>query len=388
VAQDAHVVIGAGPYGLSAAAHLKARGLPTHIFGKTMEFWEQMSPQMYLKSSWSALNISDPARAYSLPRYGQSIGLGKQEPVALKTFLNYGHWFQQQLLPEVDPTYVSRVARDDKAFRLELADGREMRASTVTLATGVAPFAHIPEVIASLPHELASHSQEHHEHSRFRDKHMVVIGSGQSALESAALLHEAGAASVEVIARGPINWIDRRLYYLTGPLKRIFYPPSDVGPPGVNWLVANPLLFRLFSEETRRSLDQRAVRPSGSRWLRPRVEGHVTLTPDTTVTEAREQGGRAHLRLSDDSIREVDHIILGTGYQTNIQKLTYLDQELRNQVQQQQGHPLLNRWFESSVPNLYFVGASANYNFGPLCRFVVGARVAAQQVAKHAAMVA
>ena len=388
MAQDAHVVIGAGPYGLSVAAHLKGRGLPTHIFGKTMEFWEQMSPQMYLKSSWSALNISDPARAYSLPRYGQNIGLGKQEPVALKTFLDYGHWFQQQLLPEVDPTYISRVTRDGKAFRLELADGREIQASTVTLATGVAPFAHIPEVIAGLPAGLASHSQEHREHSQFKDKQMLVIGSGQSALESAALLHEAGAASVEVVARGPINWIDRRLYYFTGPLKRIFYPPSDVGPPGVNWLVANPLLFSRFSEETRRSLDQRAVRPSGSRWLRPRVEGHVTLTPHTTVTEAHEQGGRALLRLSDGSTREVDHIILGTGYQTNVQKLTYLDQELRDQVQQHQGHPLLNRWFESSVPNLHFVGASANYNFGPLCRFVVGARVAAQQVAKHAAMVA
>ncbi|WP_220192769.1 NAD(P)-binding domain-containing protein [Ktedonospora formicarum] len=228
--QDAHVVIGAGPYGLSVAAHLKGRGLPTHTFGKTMEFWEQMSPQMYLKSSWSALNISDPRQAYSLPRYAQAVGMEKQEPVALQTFLAYGHWFQQHVVPDVDETYVTHVSRAGKGFHLALNDGRELEARTVTIATGVAPFANIPEVLTHLPAHLVTHSQEHREHSRFHGKQMVVIGSGQSALESAALLHEAGAASVEVIARGPINWIDRRLYYYTGPIKRIFYPPSDVGP--------------------------------------------------------------------------------------------------------------------------------------------------------------
>jgi cation diffusion facilitator CzcD-associated flavoprotein CzcO len=353
-----------------------------------MEFWEQMSPQMYLKSSWSALNISDPRRAYSLPRYAQAVGMEKQEPVALQTFLAYGHWFQEHVVPEVDATYVTHVTRDGQGFHLELADGRELQARTVTLATGVAPFANIPEVVAHLPAELVTHSQQHREHSAFRDKQMVVVGSGQSALESAALLHEAGAASVEVIARGPINWIDRRLYYYTGPIKRIFYPPSDVGPPGVNWLVAYPLLFRLFPDRARAALDQRAVRPSGSRWLRPRVEGKVALTPHTSIQQASEQGGRVHLRLSDGSTREVDHIVLGTGYRTDIQKLTYLDTELREQIKHYQGNPLLNGWFESSVPNLHFVGASANYNFGPLCRFVVGAQVAAQQVAKHARLVA
>ncbi|GHO43287.1 hypothetical protein KSX_14500 [Ktedonospora formicarum] len=152
--------------------------------------------------------------------------------------------------------------------------------------------------------------------------------------------------------------------------------------------MAYPLLFRLFPDHTRASLDQRAVRPSGSRWLRPRVEGKVTLTAHTSIREAKEQGERVCLRLSDGSEREVDHIVLGTGFKANIHKLTYLDEALRNEVRHYQGNPLLNGWFESSVPNLHFVGASANFNFGPLCRFVVGARVAAQQVAKHAAQVA
>ncbi|MER7578256.1 NAD(P)/FAD-dependent oxidoreductase, partial [Streptomyces sp. NPDC126514] len=32
-------VIGAGPYGLSSAAHLRALGIPVRVFGDRMVFW-------------------------------------------------------------------------------------------------------------------------------------------------------------------------------------------------------------------------------------------------------------------------------------------------------------------------------------------------------------
>ena len=214
----------------------------------------------------------------------------------------------------------------------------------------------------------------------------MVVGSGQSALETAALLHEA-EASVELIARGPVIWINRKLYYRTGPAKRIFYPPSDVGPPGINWLVANPLLFRRFSDKTRVSLDARAVRPAGSTWLRPRVEGRVSLTPNTLITRATEKGQCVHLELSDGTTRDVDHIVLGTGYKADIHTMKFVDPALLQKVKKHDGSPLLNEWFESSVPNLHFVGAPAGYVFGPLCRFVVGSKIPARQIAKHAKMV-
>ena len=381
-ASTATVVIGAGPYGLSVAAHLKSRRLPVQIYGKPMEFWQKMPPRMYLKSSWSALDISDPAGAYSLNRYSEVAGIAHQEPVPLRTFLDYSAWFQQQAVPDIDQTYVQRLVRDGKGYQLELEDGRSLRASRVVVAVGVAAFANIPAFARTLPTALASHSQEHSDFAPFQGKRVVVVGSGQSALESAALLHEAGA-SVELLARGPVNWINRSLYH-TGPMKRLFYPPSDVGPPGVNWLVANPLLFRLFPEKARVRLDARAVRPAGSTWLRPRVDGQLTITPHTTVTEAREQGAAVCLKLSDGTTREVDHILLGTGYAANIDALPFIDATLRRQVQLHEGFPILNEWFESSVPQLHFVGAPAWYTFGPLCRFVVGSKVAARQVARRA----
>ena len=378
------VVIGAGPYGLSVAAHLKARGIPTQVFGKPMEFWDKMPPRMYLKSSWSGLSLFEPSGEYSLSRYSESVGVVQQQPVPLRHFLNYGHWFQKQVVPDVDETYVEHLAQNGSGFSLELADGRMVKARKVVLAVGVAAFAHIPEFARDLPPTLASHSQDHSDFSSFKGKNTVVVGNGQSALESAALLHEAGA-SVELLSRGPVRWIGRKLYALPGPLKRIFYPPSDVGPPGVNWLVASPLLYSHFPTQMRVSLDDRAVRPSGAPWLRGRVEGHVALTENTSVVSAKVQGEQVQLTLSDGTKRTVDHIVLGTGYQADVDALTFIDVTLRQRIRTRHGYPLLNEWFESSVPELHFTGGSAWYNFGPLCRFVVGAKVPAQQIAKHAA---
>jgi len=380
---DLTAVIGAGPYGLAVAAHLKANHLPMAIFGKPMEFWRQMPPAMYLKSSWSAVTISEPSGEYSLNRFSQKMGTPRQEPVPLQTFLKYGQWFQEQVVPEVDPTYVSRIAHDGATFHLELADGRALQAKRVVVAAGIASFANIPGFARNLPKTLVSHSQDHSDFSSFKGQRVVVVGSGQSALESAALLHEAGA-DVELIARGPINWINRKLYYYTGPMKRLFYPPSDVGPPGVNWIVSFPLLFKRLPQEAKASLDERSVRPAGAKWLRPRVEGHFRLTSHTTIMKVDEQGEGLHLTLSDGTTREVDHILLGTGYQPNIDALTFIDAALREQVQRHDQQPILNDWFESTVPDLHFVGALAGYSFGPLCRFVVGSKIAARQIARHA----
>ncbi len=380
--QDTTVIIGAGPYGLSLAAHLKGQNAPHLLFGKPMEFWRKMPPAMFLKSSWSSLNLSDPAHAYTLHRFSKAHGIAKQDPVALQHFLNYTEWFQQQTAPKVDETYIQTLAPDGKNFHLELTDGRTLKAQRVVVASGIAPFAHIPDFASQLPSSLVSHTQDHMDYAGFKGKRVVVVGRGQSAFEAAALLSEA-EAEVELIARGPVIWIDRRLYRYTSFAKRIFYPPSDIGPAGVSWIVAFPLLFRRFPDKTRVSIDTRSVRPAVAPWLRPRVEGRFAVTPNTTVVNATEKGEGVSLTLSDGSTREVDHIVLGTGYKLDVQALTYVDRSLLQQVQTHDGYPLLNQWFESSVPHLYFVGSLAGYAFGPLCRFVTGAGVPAKQITRH-----
>lgn len=380
--QDTTIIIGAGPFGLSAAAHLKAHNIPTLIFGKPMEFWRNMPPNMYIKSSWSSLSIADPAHAYTFNHFSKMHNIPKQEPVPLQLFLKYTQWFQQQVMPDVDLTYVKLLAREGKDFHLELADGRSVNANRVVVATGLSPFAHIPDFAAHLPPTLVSHTQQYTDFSGFKGKDVVVVGSGQSAFEAAASLYEAGA-EVELIARGPIIWINRRLYRYAGLAKRLFYPPSDVGPAGISWFISFPLLFKYLPEKARVAIDARSVRPAVARWMRPRIEGRVSITAHTSIISATEQGQEVCLKLSDGTMRQRDHVILGTGYKPNVQKLTYIDPSLRQQVQERNGYPFLNKWFESSVPHLYFIGSLSGYDFGPLCRHVTGAGTSASQITHH-----
>jgi cation diffusion facilitator CzcD-associated flavoprotein CzcO len=347
-----------------------------------MEFWRGMPQGMLVKSSWSSLSISDPDNAYSFDHYCRMQKIPRREPVPLQIFLDYSLWFQQHTVPDVDQTYVKLLTRDGQRFHLELADGRSMKANRVVVATGLSSFAHLPEFAGHLPPTLASHTQAHANYSSFMGKRVVVVGSGQSAFEAAALLYDAGA-EVELIARGPIIWINRRLYRYTGPAKRLFYPPSDVGPAGISWIVAFPRYFRYLPEKTRIAIDARSVRPAVAPWLRPRIEGRITITSNTSIESASERGDQVALKLSDGSIRQVDHIILGTGYKPDVQEITYIDSSIRQQVKHRNGYPFLNKWFESSVPYLYFAGSLSGYDFGPLCRHITGTGAPGHQIAHH-----
>jgi thioredoxin reductase len=380
-------VIGAGPYGLSAAAHLAGQGTPTQVFGPPMEFWRNMPRAMYLKSPWSASSLSDPEGRADLNRYVQATGVRRQEPIPLPFFLDYAQWFTQQCVPDVDPTAVRRVSRDGAAFQVELVDGRRITAGRVVMAVGIRSFAHVPAFARDLPEGVASHTQAQTDFSRFRGRPVAVVGTGQSALEWAALLHEAGA-EVELIVRGPVRWVSRRLYERTGPARHLFYPPTDVGPPGINWVVAFPLLVRRLPASLRLALHRRSVRPAGAKWLRGRVEGQIPVTASTPIVRAVARDHGVRIELADGSTRTVDYLFLGTGFRPDLERIAFLDPSLRAALASRNGFPILNAWFESSVPNLHFVGGVAGYNFGPLCNFVAGARVAARQLARAAARAA
>jgi thioredoxin reductase len=213
---------------------------------------------------------------------------------------------------------------------------------------------------------------------------VVVVGYGQSALEYAALLHENGA-SVELIARGEVRWHTKVLYERTGPARHIFYPPGDVGPPGINWLVAFPSFYNHLPEKVKSPVHKRAVLPGGAKWLRPRVEGHILVTENTQIVKATAQGKGVRLELNDGTIREIDYLFLGTGYQPDLQKLTFIEPTLRQSIQENNGYPVLNARFESSVPRLYFAGLLAGHTFGPTCRFVSGTKGVARKIAYHVA---
>src|SRR5438105_14828 len=203
-------VIGAGPYGLSIAAHLRSWGVNFRIFGTAMHCWLTRMPKgMFLKSEGCASNLFDPEGRQTLREYCTEKGLAYSHygaPVSLEAFTQYGLSFQRRLVPTVEDVMVTGLDRLGHTFELRLATGEILRARNVVVATGMSHTAYIPETLSQLPTELVSHSESHHELSRFKGHDVTVIGGGQSALETAALLHEAGAEVRLLVRRPAICW--------------------------------------------------------------------------------------------------------------------------------------------------------------------------------------
>jgi cation diffusion facilitator CzcD-associated flavoprotein CzcO len=383
------VVLGAGPYGLAAATHLKnVKGLAVRIFGEPMSFWERNMPVgMFLRSNWTATQIADPQLALTLEVYGSESGSNVSQPVPLDRFVQYGHWYQQKGVPDLDRRGVFRVERGPDGFRTTLSDGEVLGSRRVVVAAGIGSFAWRPPEFDGLPVELASHTSEHPDLGKFSGKKVLVVGGGQSALESAALLHE-GGAEAEVIARTrTIHWLQgslsRTLHHGLGKYVRsILYAPTDVGPAGISRLMARPDLLRRLPRSVQDKLRKRAVRPAGARWLVDRLKS-VPVRLGCSVADVATAGLRVRVRLSDGSERTVDHVLLGTGYRVNVAKYDFLSPELVQSVRRCNGYPCLEQGLETSVPGLHILGAPAAWSFGPLMQFVSGARYAAQALTRR-----
>ena len=373
-------IVGAGPYGLSAAAHLRAvKGLEVRVFGEPMSFWERHMPVgMLLRSPWAASHLADPNRSLTLEAYQSACGNHLSAPIPLSRFIEYGRWFQHRAVPETEARKVLRIEPGAAGFRVSLDSGEECTARRVVIAAGIVPFAWRAPEFDSVPTQYASHSCDQRDLRHFARRRVAVIGGGQSALEAAALLHEAGA-EVEVIARQPrIHWLDRsaKLHRL-GLVSRLMYHPSDVGPAGVSQLVGRPNLFRRLPRRFQDLLGVRSIRAAGAAWLQPRLRD-VPISTGRSVISAAPAGDRVTLKLQDGTERRVDHVLLATGYRVDIARYSFLSEDLLKSIRRIDGFPQLDAGFETSMAGLHFLGAPAAWSFGPLMRFVAGAPFASR----------
>jgi cation diffusion facilitator CzcD-associated flavoprotein CzcO len=376
-------IVGAGPYGLATATHLRAtERLHVRVFGQPMSFWERQMPKgMLLRSPWDGSTISDPYGEYTLDRYCAQSEEPFSSPVPLPRFVDYGHWFQRNAVPDVDRRMVRLVNAIGGSFELELQDGETVAARRIVVAAGIGDFAWRPPEYAELPRTHVSHSVDYHDLTRFAGKRVVVVGGGQSALESAALLHEVGA-EVEVLVRHPqVHWLTRRWHHKIPVVSRCMYAPPDVGPAFLSWLVALPQLFRRLPRELQDRFSRRSLRPAGAAWLVPRLCA-VPITTHRSIVEAATTNGHVRLRLDDGRERVVDHVLLGTGYHVDVSGYPFLAPHVIERMKRVGGYPVLDNGFETSVRGLHVVGAPAAWSMGPLMRFVAGTAFAARSVAR------
>ncbi|WP_405817332.1 NAD(P)-binding domain-containing protein [Streptomyces sp. NBC_01390] len=434
-------IIGAGPFGLSTAAHLRARGIPVRVFGEPMVSWRDHMPAgMLLKSTPSASSIDAPQRGHTLADYCDAVGAPRlvtdEDIIPVETFIAYGEWFQQRLVPELERVRVVSVDRRHKGtgsgggFELKLDSGELFTARAVVVATGLSGLAHLPPELAAAapdgpsPTGPVSHSSQHHDLSRFAGRELIVVGAGQSALETAVLAAEAGAR-VRVVSRG-----SGRVAFGAPPWRQPrLRPESPFGNAWSLWaLTYYPHPYRYLPARARHYLVRRVLGPLGAWWLRDRFEGKVQVsevarivragvTGVTGVMGAVEVAGSAEAEGAQGAksapkgdgsgsgvgfvgghpvltvqepggrTRELsaDHVIAATGYRVDIAAMDFLGHELRTELAVSRGTPRLGAGYVSSVPGLYFTGLPAAASYGPVMRFVCGTEFASPRLAGHLA---
>jgi len=381
-------IVGAGPYGLSIAAHFRRRGIPFRIFGKTMDSWASHMPDGgCLKSDGFASNIYDPDSTFTLRQFCAEQGIEYADtgiPVRLETFAAYGFAFKKRMLADLDERMIENIDRTPDGFVLRLEGGETLEARRVILAVGITHFEYVPENLAHLPSEFLTHSYQHKNLEQFRGKSVVVIGAGASAIDLAGLLRDAGA-DVQLTAR------PTELRFHTAPKDQkprtwwdnVRHPSSGLGPGMRSRFFSDaPHVFYHLPESLRLKIVRTTLGPSAGWFARDKLIGRVPLVLGFTPEGAEVKGGKVHLRLrgNDGSRRELvaDHVVAATGYKVTMDRLKFLAPGVRSKIKTVSDTPVLKSNFESSVPELYFVGLAAANSFGPVMRFAFGASFAAE----------
>lgn len=387
-------VIGAGPYGLAVAAHLRYAGIETRVFGSPMRRWfEQMPLTNFLKSEGCASSLPDPSGRLTLPAFCQEEHLDYSDygdPVSRDTFAKYGIAFQRRLAPHVENVRVVGLKSAASGFEITLETGESLRAGAVVVATGMDYMEYMPPELLYLPRELRSHSANHVDFSQFAGKTVAVIGGGQSGLETAAMLNERGASPTLIVRSTRVIWgqvpsTARRPLY-----RRLRRPRTNLGD-GLQLIIYHkaPQLFHYLPRALRMARVKVELGPAGAWWLRDRVEGKIRILTGRTIRAAVERGGRVALQIAmkNDVTEDMsfDHVIAATGYVFDVRNLPYMDVSLRSRLRLEGGTPVLSANYEASVHALYFTGIASANSFGPAMRFVVGTGHTARRITAHLA---
>jgi cation diffusion facilitator CzcD-associated flavoprotein CzcO len=394
MAQCDVAIIGAGPYGLSIAAHLRALGVDFRIFGNPMHTWLTHMPKgMRLKSEGFASSLYDPNSTFTLQAYCKEKGIAYSDiglPVPLEVFASYGLEFQRRFVPELENKLVTSLKRSGHGFRVGLEDGETISARRVVTAVGLTHYRYVPPNLAALEGEFVTHSSRHNTVDKFKGREVAIVGAGASALDLAALLYQAGA-HVQVVARKPVirfhdppentepSWFDR-----------LRNPVTGIGPGWKLFLCTNaPLVFRQMPQEFRLAKVRQVLGPAPCWFTKAEVVGKIPLNVGVTVTDVKVHNGQVSLQLTDSAGTQksltADHVIAATGYRVDLRRLAHMDSDLQAGIRSVEHTPVLSSNFESSVPGLYFVGASAANTFGPLLRFAFGAGFTSRRLSRHLA---
>jgi thioredoxin reductase len=366
------LIVGAGPYGLSAGAYAKSEGMDVTIVGRPLDLWKTGMPRGMLLRSGPDWHL-DARDVATFEAYVKERGLtGEQtKPVPLETFLDYASWFMGRYGVAPQNRHVTHLARSTHGYIATMDDGARLFADRVLLALGFAFFKHYPpDILERLPPGSYAHTSDTVDFEFYRNKRVLIVGGRQSAYEWAALIREHGCEQIHLTHRHA--------------------EPKFVEP---DWAWVQPMVQRtlvdhawwrqLAAGERQRIRDDfwATGRLVLEAWLDRRVhQPNVHIHAGTNVVSVdKRSDGSYDVVLDDGSRCNVHSIILATGYRPMMGNVAFLDRAtIGEQLATVDGFPALDPEFQTSVPNLYVTGFAATQDFGPFFGFTVGCPVAAK----------
>lgn len=358
------IIIGAGPYGISLAAHAIANNLSFRILGYPMDFWKNQMPQsMFIRTPHDFCSFSDAKDELTIQRFAKETGVELVTPLPRPIFVDYAMWFAKEAGVEFTPELVTTLSKDGEDYLIETETGQRFQAKNVIIATGVEHYKYTPEMFRSLPSHLVSHTSGYTSFQAFAGKNIAVVGSGQSAWEAAALLHLAGSEVELLYRRESAN-----------------YAGSTADEIQLRNL--GDVFYQLALDEKQEEWGQSPG--SVAHFLRPYVEGKVPETGGITIFRAEQTSNdKVNLYLSDGTLRVVDHVISASGFRINLERVPFLPHKLLNSIVREGDFtqfPKLDESFESSIAGLYFAGPLSSHSHGPTFRFILGLKKASQTI--------
>ena len=206
---------------------------------------------------------------------------------------------------------------------------------------------------------------------------------GEPGLETAALLSELGA-KVRILVRAPkVEW-NSDPNAARSLIARLRRPEAGLGAGWYSLAISElPALFHRLPLRKRDHIVTTSWGPSGAWWLKQRVVDKIPVLASHEISRVAERNGKLDVSTGNGQTFETEHIIAATGYKVDLERLAFLDETLRSEIKTFNGSPTLNMVFESSAPGLHFVGIASAQSFGPVMRFVYGAKHAATILTRH-----
>jgi dimethylaniline monooxygenase (N-oxide forming) len=355
-------IIGAGSSGIAAAQVLQARGIDFDCFekgSKTGGNWRYENDNG-MSSAYRSLHINTSRRVMAF----KSLPMPDSYP-------DYPDHFQMAAyFDEVVERYnlrdrikfntevVSVAPAEDGAgewdVTVEGPDGRSTsRYGAVLIANGHHWDARWPEPAFPGAEEFEGeqvHAHEYREPDALRDKRVLVLGIGNSAVDIAVESSRIGSKTFLATRRGA--WILPK--YLNGkPIDETLNPITGLAPIAVQRFFSKPAMkAAAVSDPTAYGLPKPdhklfEAHPTVSSEFLPRL-GHGDITPKPNID--RFTGGRT-VRFVDGTEEEVDLVVYCTGYKITF---PFFDPEVLEARDNRL--PLYRRVASVERPGIYFVG--------------------------------